>query len=328
MQLILDRPGISLGVKNGLYYISHEDGDQKLSPVKVHSICICRACKLTYDAVMLAVKHETEILFLDRKGSPQARIWSPKYGSISTIRKHQVAFAQSPEGVDWVKEKIARKMDNQSALLSLLSGETPGWELVLDETIGKIEAKKISLLSTEGSPLSTISNRLRGLEGQAGRLYFQQISQMLPDAYQFSGRSQHPARDMFNAMLNYGYGMLYTKVEAALIKAGLDPYLGIFHRDEYNRPVLAYDFIEPYRIWVDYVVCKLCMEQVIFPDFFEIKEESYWLDRPAKQILITSLNDYLAEIVELRQLRRSRVVHIELDAQQFANRLKDPISNS
>jgi len=35
-----------------------------------------------------------------------------------------------------------------------------------------------------------------------------------------------PAKDEFNAMLNYGYGMLYGMIERSVVVAGLDPYIG------------------------------------------------------------------------------------------------------
>jgi CRISPR-associated protein Cas1 len=61
--------------------------------------------------------------------------------------------------------------------------------------------------------------------------------------------------------------MLYGHCESALIHAGLDPFIGIMHRDEYNRPVLVYDFIEQFRHWADYVVCHLCLQEVVCEEF-------------------------------------------------------------
>ena len=78
------------------------------------------------------------------------------------------------------------------------------------------------------------------------------LNYYIPAEMRFEARSQHPAKDIVNAMLNYGYGLLYNKIEGSLIKVGIDPYVGILHRDDYNRPVLAYDVIELYRVWVDY----------------------------------------------------------------------------
>ncbi|MBM3405555.1 MAG: CRISPR-associated endonuclease Cas1, partial [Bacteroidetes bacterium] len=115
--------------------------------------------------------------------------------------------------------------------------------------------------------------------------------------------------------------ILYGKVEGALIKAGIDPYVGVLHRDEYNRPVLAYDVIEKYRVWADYVVFGLCLQEVVNEDCFTIKEDgSYWLEASGKRILIQSVNDYLSEIIKVKGMERSRESHIELHAHNLAQR--------
>ena len=102
-------------------------------------------------------------------------------------------------------------------------------------------------------------------------------------------------------LLNYGYGVLYGKIEGALIKAGIDPYIGILHRDDYNRPVLVYDVIELYRIWVDYVVYSLVVQQVVTDEYYSVREDgSYWLESLGRRVLIQSLNDYLDEIITVK----------------------------
>ena len=141
---------------------------------------------------------------------------------------------------------------------------------------------------------------------------------MLPAAYQFATRSKHPATDPFNALLNYGYGMLYGKIEGALIKAGIDPYVGVFHRDDYNRPVLVYDVIERYRVWIDYIVIQLCQQAAFPEECFVARNGGIWLEGLGKRILIQSVNDYLAEVITDGPLRRSRMVHIQQYAHDLA----------
>jgi CRISPR-associated protein Cas1 len=272
---------------------------------------------------MLALENETEILFLDGTGFPRARIWSHRYGSIASIRKNQARFSQSPEAVSWLRQWIARKIENQSVILNLLQAYEPDWEIQLPEVLKQLQNLRSKVLKLQGQQVSDIAASLRGLEGSSGRAYFQAIGSFLPEQFRFEKRSRQPAEDMFNAMLNYGYGLLYGRVEGALIKAGLDPFLGIFHRDEYNRPVLVYDFIEPFRVWIEYVVIRLCLDRVIFKEFFTLKEEGgYWLNASGKRILVQSINDYLEEVVTLDGLSRSRLNHLEREAREFAATLK------
>lgn len=323
MQLFLNKPGIRLGAREGRYHVRHAEGEESIPPAEVSSICLNRGSVISYEAVQLAVEHETEILYLDGQGKPFARLWSPRFGSVSTIRKNQVRFAQSAEGLEWVKQMLLRKTENQTVLLSLLRSLDSSATLHVQAALDRLEAYRERLAQVGGSSTAEAGPTLRGLEGKCGHAYFKALSACLPEPYQFARRSKHPAEDMFNSLLNYAYGMLYSRVEAALIKAGIDPYLGILHRDEYNRPVLVYDFIEPFRVWADYVVTKLCLDRVIFIEFFEVQEKAYWLADMGKRILVQSLNDYLEEVTEMGGLKRGRATHIELEAQALAARLKD-----
>lgn len=323
MHLILNKPGTMLAVTDGMFHIRHEERSQVIAAHEVRSITLHRATALTHEAVMLALAHEVEILFSERTGKPTARLWSHRYGSIATIRKNQLVFAGAMAAVAWVRELLVRKADNCLGLLAGIALPYPEDRTRLRVHQDKIRTYQQKLNEVEGQSLPDVAGTLRGLEGKIAYEYFTAISEALPEQFRFERRSQHPARDMFNALLNYAYGVLYGQVEGALIRAGLDPYAGVFHRDEYNRPVLVYDCIEPYRVWADYVVLRLCMEQAMYIEFFEVYDDgAYWLGDMGKRILVQSLNDYLDEVVEVRGLSRSRVTHIDLDAQQFAAMLK------
>ncbi|MDR0994812.1 MAG: CRISPR-associated endonuclease Cas1, partial [Tannerella sp.] len=145
----------------------------------------------------------------------------------------------------------------------------------------------------------------------------------LPEGCRFAERSQHPATDIVNALLNYGYGMLYGKIEGALIRAGIDPYIGLLHRDEYKRPVLVYDVIEKYRIWIDYVVWTLARQEVVGEEYYSVRDDgSYWLEGLGRRVLIQSVNDYLAEVISIGGTERSRLTHIDLFCQALAQLFK------
>lgn len=242
--------------------------------------------------------------------------------SRSLIRKNQLKYSQSNDSLVWIINIIKEKLHNQIAILSaLISEENPLFSSA-DKTTKLILKNSSSLDQLGDLPKEKAAASIRGLEGTATRHYFSILSQLVPEQYYFSGRSQHPAKDMFNCLLNYGYGILYAKIEAALIRAGIDPYLGFFHRDEYNKPVLVYDVIEKFRIWVEYVVIDLCLQEVIFIEFFKVESGIFWLEQEGKQILITALNDYLAEVVLIKKRSFSRMEHINEFCRSFASALK------
>ncbi|MDR1975193.1 MAG: CRISPR-associated endonuclease Cas1 [Bacteroidales bacterium] len=324
MDLILNTFGSCLTKDNEAFMAINKDGArQRVLPDDVRSIIISRGAQISSDAVLLAIEHEIEVLFVDKGGHPQGRIWSNKYGSISTIRKGQLLFVRSKEAVKWIIDIIENKIENQQALLWTFTATYPETSKIVERTVGRLEKYRLKVKELQGEQISDIAAQLRGWEGLVSKHYFEQMNNFLPERYRFSERSQHPAMDVVNAMLNYGYGMLYGKIEGSLIRAGVDPYIGVLHRDEYNRPVLIYDVIERYRVWVDYVVFTLVGKHIVGEEYYSIKPDgSCWLEGLGRRIVIQSMNDYLGEVISLKGMERSRMTHIDLFCQNLAQQFK------
>ena len=323
MELILNTFGVSLNRDNEGFVINTSEGKQRIHAVGIDSIQISRGAQITSDAVMLAIEHEIEVMFMDKTGKPIGRIWSPKYGSISTIRKGQLNFIYSHNAVDWIKEVLLKKIENQQALMLLFNNDDHP-KTDTEKNIARLEDYRNKIRTLDGDIVNDIAPMLRGWEGQASRIYFSTINAFLPEQFRFNIRSQHPALDITNAFLNYGYGILYGRIEGALIKAGVDPYIGVLHRDDYNRPVLVYDIIEMYRIWVDYVVYTLLAQNVITEEFYSVREDgSYWLEALGRRVLIQSLNDYMDEVITVKGVTRSRLTILSLYAQSLAQKFKE-----
>lgn len=322
MDLILNTFGTCLTKDNDTFVIIHPDGKQRVHPSGLKSISISKGAQITSDAAILAIENEIEVLFVNTAGNPIGRIWSHKYGSVSTIRRGQVEFTFSKDAVSWIKKIIISKMENQQALLLSLNA-TEEQKTQVNDAVKRLEDYMRKLQAAEAEIIPDIAPSLRGWEGAASRIYFGTLNLFLPPEFQFTGRKQHPATDLINCLLNYAYGMLYGKIEGALIKAGIDPYVGVFHRDDYNRPVLVFDIIEKYRVWADYVVITLAMQKVINEDCFSIRDDgTFWLEGLGKRILIQSFNDYLEEVIRIKGVERSRATQIQLYAQELAQIFK------
>ena len=50
-----------------------------------------------------------------------------------------------------------------------------------------------------------------------------------------------------NSALNYGYGILYSQVSAAIVNAGLELFAGFLHVDRSGKPALVLDLVEEFR---------------------------------------------------------------------------------
>lgn len=323
MEIVINTYGTSVNRDNEGFVITTPDGRQRVAVDGVTALRVTNGAQLTSDAIMLAIEREIEVIFMTRHGDTLGRVWSPKYGSISTIRKGQLAFTYSIDALEWIKEVLVKKIDNQEALILMMKKSTVEEERYAETVMRDLDRYKQRIGSVEAETLRDASPTLRGLEGMATRMYFEAMNSFIPEKYRFEVRSQHPARDVANALLNYGYGMLYSKVESCLIRAGIDPYVGVLHRDNYNRPVLAYDVIELFRVWVDYVVYSLLAQDVITEDYFSTGADgSCWLEGLGRRVIIQSLNDYMDSTDSSGIKARSRSAQIFLYSQSLAQKFK------
>ncbi len=109
-------------------------------------------------------------------------------------------------------------------------------------------------------------------------------------------------------------------MEKALIIAGLDPYLGFLHRDDYNQKSMVFDFIEPYRIYIDEVVFKLFSGKKVNKAHTEKIKNGFTLNKEGKILLMQSLNNFMEEDkIRYKGKNHTRNNIIQYDAHAFAN---------
>jgi CRISPR-associated protein Cas1 len=63
----------------------------------------------------------------------------------------------------------------------------------------------------------------------------------------FEGRVRSGAPDLVNSMLNYGYGILYSRLLGVLLRTGLNVNISFLHKPQEGKTSLLFDFIEEFR---------------------------------------------------------------------------------
>lgn len=323
MQLVINSYGAYLRKSGNCFLVKRDDKSFEVAASKVNSILITTSAYITTDAIKLAVDNNIDIVFLDSFGDPYGRVWHPKLGSTTMIRRRQLEIYDSADGLNLAKEWGLKKLDNQASLLLKLRKTREEKREELNGFIGEIEQCREGMKGLRGS-IEARRQDMLGLEGKAARAYFGAISSILPEKYRFSGRSRNPAKDEFNALLNYGYGVLYSLVEKGCIIAGLDPYVGFLHTDSYNKMSLVFDIIEMFRIYVDEVVVYLFSRRMIKDEFFEPLEQGMGLSKEGKAMLIEALNKRLDESILYRGRKVKVRNTIQMECHRIANSLIRP----
>lgn len=301
MELHITRPGTKVAVKDGVFELSWFDDDNALqkethSPLKVESLWIQDGVVVSTAAILLAMQHNIDFAVLDRHGMPVARCYGDELHTTSAVQKAQVIVSVNHHAVAFVKNWTAQKLQNQADFLEKLkSRRDTGKQHLLEERAGEIVKLRKQILKLDGKQVKDVAESLRGIEGAAGQVYFQTLSDVLPDEYRFAGRSRMPARDPFNAFLNYGFAVITGKTEQALRMAGINPYIGFLHRDDYRLKSMVYDFVEPYRVWVERVVFRLFSRKMVTANHTEAFNGGLQLNLEGIKMLMESLKEFLDE---------------------------------
>ncbi len=320
MQLIINTPGTFITQKDECFHLKQQEKVFNISPQKVESLVISNQAMITSQAIVMALEHNIDVIFLDKYGDPVGRVWFSKMGSTALIRRRQLEAIDSPLGLNLVLDMVTQKMTNQVQFLKKLMHARPGSDENLNAPLQTIERVRADLSACDND-LEAARNRLMGLEGTAGRAYFQSLSGLMPEKYRFDGRSRRPAKDPFNATLNYCYGILYSLVEKACILSGLDPYVGFLHTDNYNKKSLVFDLIEPFRIYGEQTAVYLFTGKKMKDEYFDSHDAAVSLNQAGKPVVVEAMNKHLDESIRYRRKNVKRRYILQHEAHRMANLL-------
>lgn len=306
MELHLNTFGARLRSQGKLFKMSKTDLEQRLPDIteeyavhQVQLLLLYPGTSTSTDALNLALEHDVTVVVLDKHGYPKGYLFPTRPSSTMAIWKKQTLLAQSPEGLrfstDWIMEKIEVRA---RFLLKLAERRDDDKRQMLEA----VAARLLDILEDFrfvhiGDNLKAVAATIRGLEGKAGRLYYKALSQSLAPAYRFEGRSYQPARDAFNAFLNYGYAILYRRCTRALWFSGVNPYIGFMHYDGYQRHSLTFDFVEPYRVWIEQAVYKIFASKIVTKEHadYNTDHQGYWLSHKGIHLLTDTVLNRLSQ---------------------------------
>ena len=327
MQLILSTFGSSLSKKGQMFDILSAGEHHAVSPNKVSSILIFTGAHISSDAVELALQYNIDILVLNKYGDPVGRFWHARMGSTTRIRHAQLRLVNSPRGIRYGLYWICGKFENQLKFLEEMRERRTRLSAEITESMTTIRNALEKVKDLSGT-IDDVRQQLLGLEGSAGKAYWDIFAKFVPEHFAFNGRSRQPAKDEFNAMLNYGYGVLYGLVEKAVVVAGLDPYIGFIHTDNYNKVSLVFDIIEKYRIWAEETILGLFVKKAIRKDLFDKLANGYNLGAEGKKVFLPALNEYLDSQIHFKSRNVRRRDVIQLEAHRFAQELLEQFNET
>jgi CRISP-associated protein Cas1 len=252
-QLILAGYGLYLGRKSERLVV--RKGKQvvyqfplfRLSEVVVGS----RGISLSTDLVEEICRRGIRLSLLDSTGKPYAMLTSPMLSATVQARREQILAFNDVRGFQFARAVVAGKLRNQERLLryfgKYLKKNDPERFAAIDAIAGALRRQALQAKRLEARNVDEGRQTLMGIEGSAGRQYWDGVRSILSSRTEFLGRRHRGATDEVNAALNYGYGILYAHVWGAVLNAGLEPFAGFLHVDRPGKPSLVLDLTEEFR---------------------------------------------------------------------------------
>lgn len=221
-----------LKTANEQLVVERKDEESKIIPIEDIGVVILDHQQITITQTVIAklLEQNVALITCDHTHHPTGLMLNLEGHTQQSLRfKHQLEASLPLKKQLWQQTVIA-KIENQAA--------------------------NLQLQQEDHRPLLAIARNVRSddsdnCEAQAAAYYWKEV---FPRFLEFKReRDGLPP----NNLLNYGYAILRAVVARNLVGSGLIATLGIHHRNKYNAYCLADDIMEPYRPYVDKLVCDI-----------------------------------------------------------------------
>ena len=247
------------------YMVVRSDEVTKIVLSEISTVLIeSTAVSLTTSLIAELAKRKIKVIFCDEKRNPSCELVN-YYGShdMSNKIRKQIVWKQNTKEAVWT-EIVSEKIRKQKELLDIL---------------GKEESKLLASYLTE-IEWGDKTNR----EGHAAKVYFNAL---------FGMNFTRTADCNINAALNYGYSIILSAFTREITANGYLTQLGIFHDNMFNQFNLASDFMEPFRVLIDWKVKQMNLEE------FDHDEKLQLVDVLNQEVQIDGRKQYVNNAIKI-----------------------------
>jgi len=257
--LYVSQSGCYLSIKQEQVLIKQgQDILEQVQLPMLEQILIFGQSQVTTQLIRACLQRNIPIVYLSRMGRCYGRLLPIERGYRSLVRQQQALSDDARLGA--ARAIVRAKVRNGRVLL--LRQYRRRESATLKAAIGHLTDLIDQLEQADGV------ERLMGFEGAAAACYFGVFGECLTsEAFLFPGRSRQPPLDPVNAMLSFGYQVLWNHLLSLIELQGLDPYEACLHQGSERHAALASDLIEEFRApLIDSLVLYLVNSAIVSVD--------------------------------------------------------------
>ncbi|MBI5748643.1 MAG: CRISPR-associated endonuclease Cas1 [Nitrospinae bacterium] len=326
-ELLVTTPGVFIGkTKRGIIIKERGIKRHEAPLLNLKNISILSGgVTISSNVIRYCAERAIPIDFMGFDGKPYAKIYLLQSTSASIGIAQLKAFENGMANA-LAKGFVLGKIKNQINLAKYYHK----YRKKVDEDFASVFNEKITLMGYLAKELKglhekdieTLRGKLFSIEGRAASCYWELVEKILDDDVEFEGRIRRGAKDLVNSLLNYGYGVLYSRIWEVLLKVGLNPYISYLHTPQDGKPTLTFDLIEEFRQQaVDRAVFSLITKGE------DLEIEKGFLTNPTKKKVVEKILERIntVEVFRGREMRLSQIMREQANA--IASFLEGKISH-
>ena len=255
--------GATIGINGNRVNIEYKNGMIKSVPIEpLELIEIFGNVRMTTQCTAACLQRGINVIFYSGNGSYFGRLISTNHVNVARQRKQADIYRNERFKIEFSKKIINAKIKNQIVILRRYSRYN-------DTDV----SLPVNAMKNEWSELLRANSieKIMGHEGQAARIYFKTLGELVDNEFAFKGRTRRPPLDPFNSLISLGYSIILNEIYGKLEGKGLNPYFGIMHKDREKHPTLASDLMEEWRaVLVDSVALSMLNgHELLSDDFYQ-----------------------------------------------------------
>lgn len=277
--------GTHVNVSEGRLNIASEGESLDIPFDKLDAVVCAANAAFTTPALRRLLDNEIPVHFLSNIGKHMGRLAPTEAYDPELDIAQPMLVSDENERMDTARAIVAAKIYSQRELLHRYKARG--------------NDKLLKQIKSLGATLKNVSEAaeveaLLGYEGSATKTYYAGIAEITRGVpFAFAGRSKRPPRDAANALLSFGYAVLFSNLFSLVEVSGLNPYLGFLHTPRKGHPALVSDLIEEFRApIVDSEVITIINRGYLKPADFIINPDNplpVMLGKKAKGVLISGI---------------------------------------
>ncbi len=293
-----------------------KNGNVDYIPIEQLDMIICFS-EITLNKRVLSLlnKYQIGILFYNFYGNYIGR-YIPKEYKDGKVLVNQVHAYENPEMRLYIaKTIIIASIKNMLAVLKYYDKKGKDLNQII---------QSLKLCLNEIEDVSSIEELLL-IEAKSKQIYYLLFDVVLEkEEFSFKKRLKHPPENEVNAMLSYGYAILYGMLLSILDRSSLNPQISFIHSLSKNCDSLQFDLADIFKpILVDRLVLRLIRRKQIKKSFFEYnKENACYMTKEGVKVFVKEFDALMQSTIEYKSRKYSYRSILSKEVHKYSEYIK------